>query len=222
MKVVCVSASNTKYRGENSASTRVCSLISKQIKRTCGNTTEVEIIPLANYDLTPCHLYGDCSTTQTCLYDQDFNTVYEKLAGADALFWVVPHYSPIPSKLIIILEKINEISYASWTKNPKFQTPFHKKITAIVGHGGMPESPEVLQYYHNHLVTPVADILRSLSFKIVPLNDQFPNGAVFGLANSHCLKKVEGSIFPDVIQDYEMINSRIEPLVKNVMQEVLE
>lgn len=222
MKIVCVSASNTKNRGANSASTRVCGLISQQIKESLGEVAEVEIIALANYDLKPCHLCGDCSSTQTCLYDQDFNNLYEKLATADALFWVVPHYSPIPSKLIIIFEKINEISYASWTKKPTFQTPFHKKVTAIVGHGGMPESPEVLQYYHDHLVSPVADILRSLSFKIIPMNEQFSKGAVFGLANDHCLKKVEGKIFPDVIQDYEMINTRIQPLVNNVLREFVD
>ncbi len=220
MKILCVSASNTKRMGENSASTKVCHLISDLIIQEFNSTTEVETIALAAYDLRTCNLCGDCSSTNKCLYDADFNLLYDKLAKADAIFWVVPHYSPIPAKLIICFEKINEISYASWSKNSRYRTPFHHKVTAVIGHGGMPESAEVLQYYHDKLVAPVADILTSLSFHIVPGNHLLPKGVAFGLADGNCIVKAEQKVFPDIIQDYTMIRERVRPLVKNVMEEL--
>lgn len=47
MKIVCISASNTAYMGENSASTQVCRLIKKVVLNNIPEAS-VKIIPLMN------------------------------------------------------------------------------------------------------------------------------------------------------------------------------
>lgn len=217
MIITCISASNTKLLGDNSASTKVCYKIKELVSDFSKDDITVNIIPLMKYDIKSCILCGECSMDSICKYDDDFNTIYKQLVESDGFFFVVPHYSPIPSKLLITIEKINEITYANWVKNPEFKTPFNNKPAAIIGHGGMAENQRVLTYYHDKLVTPIANTLRSLSFSITSQDDKFINGTAFGLKDEGCIRKNEASIFPDIEHDWEMIEERIKPLVNNLV-----
>jgi len=154
-----------------------------------------------DYDLKPCMLCGDCSVSGHCPYDEAFNTLYDQILEADGLFIVIPYYSPIPSKLLILFEKTNELFYAKWIHNPTFLSPLNGIPVGIIGHGGMVESPEVLKYYHDHLVSPVANTLKSFSLKLIPCDSKFPNGAVFGLKDDVSQYRVEGKLFPEIRQD---------------------
>ncbi len=216
MKIVCISASNTKMMGSNSTSTRVCSVIQEKLI-TDVRKIETEVVPLMDYELKSCFFCGSCLKNGQCSNDREFNRLQEKLVAADGIFIVIPHYSPIPSKLLMILEKINEIVYSGWLKNSGYCSPYQNKPVALIGHGGMVEEDTTLQHYHNHLVTPVADTLRSLSFDVIKYNDIFPNGAVFGLKDASCIKTVENAIFPDIIQDWPKIEKRITPLIENML-----
>lgn len=217
MLITCISTSNTKLVGENSTSTRVCSIIREIIKKEYHESIEVKTIPLVDYNFTPCILCGDCSKSNACIYDEDFNDIYSQMGKSDAVIFVVPHYSPIPSKLIMIFEKINEIMYAGWVNNPNFTSPITQKITGIIGHGGCPENEKILRHYHDNLIGPVARTLKSLSFDIVGVDEKFTEGIAFGLKDENCYEKVEDSVFPRIIQDWELIENRIRPLVKNVV-----
>lgn len=212
MEIVCISASNTPNMGENSTSTRVCELI-KKIVISESPASVTEVIPLMNQRIKFCMLCGDCSEDGLCPYDNDFNNVYAKLKEADVCFFVVPHYTPIPSKLLAVFEKINEILYAQSIHIPQFQSPFLYKRAAVIGHGGSAESREVLQRYHDSLITPVANTLSSFGFSIVGFNEDFPLGAPFGLKDETCVQPSEGSVFPETIQSWKLIESRIRPLV---------
>lgn len=220
MKIKCISASNTKRMGDKSASTNVCQMIKNNISAIHNGIAEVDILPLMDYDLKPCILCGDCSASGHCPYDDAFNKIFDQIVDADGLFFVIPHYSPIPSKLLILFEKINEILYAKWIHDPEYISPLNGKPVGIVGHGGMVETEAVLKYYHEQLVTPVANTLKSLSFKPIPCDDQFPNGAVFGLKDDACIYKVEGKLFPDIRQDWMSIDARIKPLIENFIKEI--
>jgi multimeric flavodoxin WrbA len=220
MKVVCISAANTKLMGKNSTSIKVCELIKDIIKKDHRDDAVVDTIALVDYELKPCVLCGNCVHTRACIYDEYFNNVLEQLSKADAVFFVVPHYSPIPSKMVILFEKLNEIAYGSWLNNTGYVLPFGGKPVGIIGHGGMAEKDEVLKYYHDSLITPVANTLKSLSFNVVGLDEVYTNGAPFGLKDENCLKKVDGSIFPEIIQDYDLIKDRIQPMIENVTKKV--
>lgn len=218
MRIACVSASNTKLSGDKSTSINVCNKIKDIILSETKEEVFIDIIPLKDYDIKSCVLCGACNKNGNCIYDEDFNKLLKVLEDSQGIFLVVPHYSPIPAKLIMIFEKINEITYAGWLNDPKYQSSFYNKPVGIIGHGGMVETKESLKYYHDHLVTPVAQTLKALSFNIIKLNDDFPNGATFGLQDDFCLKKVDNSIFPDIIQDWTMIEERIKPIVMNVIE----
>ncbi|QVK21357.1 flavodoxin family protein [Mycoplasmatota bacterium] len=217
MKVLCISASNTKSKGKNSASTKVCEIIKRIIFKEYNKNVEVNVIPLMEYDVQSCALCGKCSDDMKCVSDSDFNKVFSELTKSDRIFIVVPHYSPIPSKLIILFEKMNEILYGGWIKDKNFTSPLSKKTVGIIGHGGMPESEDVLNYYHQHLVTPISRTLESLSLKTIGLNEKFSKGVVFGLRDDTCIKETRDELFPQIIHDWPFIEERIKPLVLNVM-----
>lgn len=220
MKIICISASNTKLIGDKSTSTRVCNLIKETIMDSRKDIS-VDVVPLMDYDIKPCILCGACYKNGSCTQDEGFNRLLSKLEECQGIFLVVPHYSPIPSKLIMIFEKINEILYAGWINNPEYQSPINNKPVGIIGHGGMAENENTLKHYHDHLVTPIANTLKSLSYNVIKLNESFPNGAVFGLKDDSCIKKIEHSIFPEIIQDWPAIEERIKPLIANLMKEII-
>lgn len=219
MQITCISAANTKLLGDNSTSIKVCNLIRNIINRENTDIT-VNVIPLVNYDIKTCILCGNCYKDSKCIYDDAFNEIYDNICKSDGLFFVVPHYSPIPSKLLMVFEKINEIIYAGWINNPNIKIPFRRKPVGIIGHGATKESEKILKYYHDQLVTPVANALTSLSFKVVGVNDEFLKGAVFGLRDDNCIRKADNSIFPEIVEDWKLIEERITPLIKNVMESV--
>jgi multimeric flavodoxin WrbA len=196
-------------------------MIGEIIKKDFKETIEVKTVPLVNYNFKPCILCGSCSKTGACIYDEDFNDIYSLMGKSDAIFFVVPHYSPIPSKLIMIFEKINEIMYAGWVNDQNYTAPITEKIVGIIGHGGCPENDKILKYYHDNLITPVARTLKSLSFDVMGVSEEFKYGTAFGLKDENCCKKVEDTVFPKIIQDWELIEKRIKPLVKNVIDKVL-
>jgi len=220
MKITCISASNTKLIGDKSTSTKVCNLIKETILKDYNENISVDVVPLMDYDIKPCILCGACLESKSCVEDEEFNRLLSKLIDSQGIFVVVPHYSPIPAKLIMVFEKINEINYASWANDPEYKSPFNNKPVGIIGHGGMAENEKVLNYYHEHLITPVAYAMRSLYFNVIKQDDSFPNGAAFGLKDNSCIKKVENSVFPEIIQDWSTIEERIKPLIANVMKEI--
>lgn len=220
MRLTCVSASNTRLSSDKSTSINVCNKIKEIILRETKEEAIIDIIPLRDYDIKPCNLCGACSKAGYCIYDEDFNKLLKILQATQGIILVVPHYSPIPAKLIMIFEKMNEITYAGWLNNPDYQTPFNNKSIGIIGHGGMVENEEILRYYHDHLITPVALTLKALSFNVIKMNDEFPNGVTFGLSDDSCLKKVDNSIFPEIIQDWTLIEERIKPFVINVINSI--
>ncbi|MDP4090725.1 MAG: NAD(P)H-dependent oxidoreductase, partial [Bacillota bacterium] len=186
MKITCISASNTRAKGDKSTSIRVCNLIKEIVLKEPQCPVTVDVIPLMDYEVKPCILCGACFKEGHCVQDEEFNRILEALVEAQGIFLVVPHYSPIPAKLIMVFEKINEILYARWINDQAYQSPFLNKPVGIIGHGGMVENEKSLQYYHDRLITPVADTMRSLSFKVIGLDEGFLNGAAFGLKDDSC------------------------------------
>ena len=221
VKIVCISTAHTKLAKDQSTSVKVCGLVKELINKEGTGKVDVEIIALKDYEIRPCSLCGGCYESGRCVCDDEINRLLSQIETAQGLFLVVPHYSPIPSKLIMLFEKINEISYAGWINDDKYQSPFYNMPVGIIGHGGMAESEKVLKYYHDHLVTPVANTLKSLSFKVISMDHDFRNGVCFGLKDDNCIKKVPDSIFPQIIQDWPGIEERLSPFVKKGLTEMM-
>lgn len=212
MQYACISAANIEPAKNHSASVRTCAMIRDLIQEE-DPAARVEIVPLVDYKLKPCKMCGKCLKSQRCVHDEAFNQVFEKMIAADALFVVVPHYAPLPSKLMILTEKMEEIAYLNWCMDNRYRFPLTGKPAGVIGHGGQPTTDEVVAYYLRMLVEPVAMALRSVSMKVVGVDDQSPHGAAFGIQT---LTQPPGSIFVDITHDWPDVRRRITPLVRQV------
>lgn len=215
MKIICLSASNVKSVKENSASTRVCKIIKDYVGNEYNGEIDVEIITLVDSELSPCIMCCECNETGKCTYDEAFNNIVSKISEADGLFVVCPHYAPIPSKLIMLLEKIEELAFIHYCskKTEKFITA--NKPVAIIGHGGM--AGDVDEYYKNALLEPLSKVFKALQMDVVGINEEWPNGVVFGLKDA---KFVEGSLLPEMKHDWEDISNRVIPLINSLIQKI--
>lgn len=225
MNILCLSASNSRKAVEDSVSFKVCQIAARQLETSSqpmesqGRSAEalqVEIASLQHFDLLPCSLCGHCAETGSCVSNPDFNALFERMRLADKLLFVVPHYSPLPSKLMALFEKINEIAYAGWLKDPSTVSPLADKPFAVIGHGGMTETPEVLSYYQEAILKPVSRTLRSLGLHWCA-GEHF-EGAVFGLSSDSCLKALPEAIFPDILIEEDRIAMRIQPVIQALAQ----
>ena len=211
MKVACLSASNISPARKHSASTRTCELICEQLAEI-QPSIQVEIVPLIDYALKPCRMCGECLPTLRCSQDEAFNQVHDRLQSADAVFMVCPHYAPIPSKVMILLEKLEEMAYLKYCQDNTFRTPLHGKPIGIIAHGGQTE--EALPYYKTALLDPLASAFASVGMRVIGASEQWPNGVTFGIQS---LKMPSDSIFVTIEHDWQVIRQRIQPLVENVI-----
>jgi multimeric flavodoxin WrbA len=217
MNVVCLSASNMKNTIRNGTSTRVCGIIETVIKKNPqSKNTQVGILRLVEADLTPCTGCGECFETGQCSATDDFNGIYEKIAGSDALFIVSPHYAPIPAKLCILLEKMEQIAYLPWFHNPDHQSRLYKKPVGIIAHGGG-SYEKALFSYQKMVLDTISNALETAMMEVVGLDEKRPNGLVFPVQE---VRKDETKIFPVQIYDWEDIEHRITPLVNKVIEKV--
>lgn len=217
MKIVCISASNMKNAVENGVSTRVCNIIDAIIRKDpLTVNAQVEIVRLVEADLSPCTGCGECFKTGLCAAGDGFNPIYEKIAGSDALFIVSPHYAPIPAKLCMLLEKMEQIAYLPWFHNPNHKSRLYKKLAGIIAHGGGSYEKALLSYKKMVLDT-ISNALETAQMEVVGLDEERPNGIVFPVTE---VRKDDTRIFPVQIYDWEEIETRITPLVKRVIEKV--
>lgn len=208
LKVACISASNTQ---QNSSSTRACHLIADILRSEILPDAEVEIIRLVDYEFKPCRACGDCFVNGGCESDPAFNQIFEKLQAADALFVVCPHYATIPSKLVMLLEKLEEIAYLNHCANPEYSFPLKGKPVGLVAHGGQGEA--AVPYYQRALLEPLASAFRSVRARVIEMDADHPDGAAFGI---HNVSLKTDTIFVEVEHDWDAVRARLTPLVRNV------
>jgi multimeric flavodoxin WrbA len=215
--IVCISGSNIKHAKEKSTSLKVCRLIETILNRETNKNITVQIIPLVEHELKPCVGCGKCYDQNQCAKDNVFNHIYGTLCSADALFIVAAHYAPIPSKLSMLLEKIEQIAFLKRFNQENYRSPLYRKPVGIIGHGGGTE--EINKLYR---ISVIDNIWNALSYpvemNIIGLDNEQPRGITFPVKE---VKKNPLSFFP--IQDYDWtdIETRLIPLVHNVINQVL-
>jgi multimeric flavodoxin WrbA len=215
MKVVCISASNMKSAGENGTSVRVCRIIGKIITKDVKNA-QIEIIRLVDVELSPCTGCGDCFKTSRCCNDNNFNNMYAKIVQSDALFIVSPHYAPIPAKLSMLLEKMEQIAFLPWFHDHSYESKVYKKPVGLIAHGGG-SNKQTLRSYKGMVLDTISNALQTIMMDVVSLNEEWPNGVVFPIKEVH---REDAGVFPIQIYDWTDVESRMTPLVKRVMEKV--
>lgn len=215
MKITCISASNVEPAREHSASTRACELIRELVQSADGPQAQVDILPLLDYEMKPCRMCGKCLEAGECVRDAAFNQIYAHLRDADGVFVVCPHYAPLPSKLMILLEKLQEICYLNGCQDQAYRTVVFRKPLGLVAHGG--QTAEALPYYKKALLDPLAMAFASVQMRVIGAGEQWPTGVTFGITQ---LSLPPGSIFVTIEHDWDNIRTRLAPLVHNVLAEI--
>ena len=217
MRIFCISASNIKHAGKNSTSLKVCNLIGELIKEQYLKDITVETIPLVEYELNPCLGCGKCYEYGRCAVDNQFNRIYNNLSAADAIFIVAAHYAPIPAKLSMLLEKIEQLAFLRRFHDEAYRSELYNKPVGIIAHGGGTE--EICKYYNSLVLDTIANALSyPVEMKIVGVDEAQAKGVTIPV---NAVRKEENNIFP--IQEYNWndIRERIMPLVSNVINQVL-
>lgn len=216
MLVVCISASNIKHAGQNSTSLKICQLIKEMVRTKDERDTDIKVLPLVDYELKPCTGCGRCFKQECCINDSAFNQIYGTLAKADALFIVSAHYAPIPSKLSMLLEKIEQLAFLKRFNDEAYRSPLYGKPVGIIGHGG--GAKEIIKHYKGPVLDSIWNALSyPVEMNIIGVDNDEKNGVTLPVK---CVKKVENSIFPIQEYDWQDIEQRLNPLVNNVLKEV--
>jgi multimeric flavodoxin WrbA len=219
MKILCISAANMKYAADKSTSLITCQIIENIIKNKLHkDDAQVNVIKLANAVLSPCTGCGECFKTGRCGVNDDFNDIYAQIAAAEAVFIVSPHYTPIPSKLCMLLEKMEQISYLPWFHDSRHQPKVQGIPVGIIAHGGGSGERE-LRSYKAMVLDTIANALQTAMMEVVGLNADWPTGVVFPAKE---VKRESGQTFPIQFYDWADIEGRVTPLVVKVMERTEE
>lgn len=93
---------------------------------------EFDFIRMAETSILPCRVCGKCEKTWHCVISEDENDMFEnvlhRLSAADAVMIITPVYTPIPSKLAALFERLMGVSFLNPDK------PLKGKKTAIVSY----------------------------------------------------------------------------------------
>lgn len=208
MKAICISASNIRNSYNESISYKFCKEVEKVLK---GEGISCEILDLRNYDLEPCIGCGKCFDSKRCCRDEDFNVIYNKIAGVDCIFFISPHYAPIPAKLSMLLEKMEEITFLHWWKDNTYQSELYQLPAGIISHGG--GSDWALLSYKAMVNDTIANALDTIQCKLVPYNDEWDTGISLPV----CKVEEEKGIFPIQKYEWNAIEEKIREYVEIIV-----
>jgi len=213
LKLICISASNISHQSpQSSTSYRICELAINEISKELG-VAKGEIIELKNKSIHPCMGCGKCYHSLRCVFNDDFNFIYEKVIEANAVIIVSPHYAPIPAKLAALLEKMEQITFLHWGKDNSYKSEVFGKPAGLISHGGGGEW--ALKSYKAMVNDTIANALDTIQLKTVPLNEEWETGI------SLPVKKVafiEGCIFPHQDYDWDFIRTEISTYAKQIIE----
>lgn len=172
----------------------------------------VKLTSLVDLELTSCIMCGNCQEEWNCIYDEDYNVLLQDVREADAIFFVIPYYAPIPSKMSIVLEKIQEMCFIQMCVNKTVPFFLKNKVAGLVVHGG--SSKEYLSTYKSNLLDPVSSALKGVGMRLMGVGAEWPNGVSFGVTG---FEPQEGTIFPRATHDWDEVRVNIAVLVNEVV-----
>lgn len=210
MRITCVSASNIEPARAESASTRACQIAAELLKEIgAPDEFQVETLRLIGSDLKPCAMCGGCFKTFHCKRDPDFNRVLDQLCSSDGFLLVVPHYSLIPSKVVILFEKFEEMVFLNYSHEPASRFGLNGKPVGLIVHGG--QTSEALPYFQEALLRPLASLAAASTLRVISVEPDMP-GAVFGIQS---IQYPPGEVFCRIQHDWQDVRERITPLVRS-------
>lgn len=206
MSIAIISGSNVRSSGKGSISLKTGEMLKDRLN-SIKSDCDINLVDLRDYKLTPCGMCEGCAETQLCSEDKDFNKLYEIIKQADELLFICPHYAPIPSKLVIMFEKLEEMSYLGFCSGKDSAHPTKGKKAGIIAHGGMTEGYD--QLYNENILTPLTNVMESIGMKVI--NKMGKQPICFGVAD---FEKSKNKAAYDIIYDMERLQQAIDGFVE--------
>ena len=189
-KAICISASNIVKNQKQSTSYYISEIIVEVLSE---NNISCEILDLREFCLTPCAGCDQCLMDRKCGQDAWFNRIYEKVSGADYLFFISPHCAPIPAKLSMLLEKMENMVSAHWLKGHTRKPKAEDMLAGIISYGEVGDEvskdqtsavlQEKLLSYKTMVNDIIADALNRMNLRTVPYNSKWNTGIVLPIGN---------------------------------------
>jgi multimeric flavodoxin WrbA len=210
--MIILSASNVGPSGAASRSLELARRLAARLGGHCGGASDggVEVADLRDYPIQSCDMCEACAGSDACAQPDRFNALKSRIDAHAVLAVVCPHYAGVPSQLMALLEKLQEMAYLAQCQG-KPATP--AKAFAVLAHGGMTGGYEAA--YVASLIVPLANAARSLGWTV--LNDAIPEPLVLGVARYH-ERKDPGSVCPakddDEVRADHLVDVLAEALAK--------
>lgn len=211
MKILCISATNILHSKKNSVSQIICDKIVEILKE---KDVVCEIVDLREYSLYPCIGCGKCYESKRCCNDLGFNEIYDKVIKSDGMFLISPHYAPIPAKLSMILEKMEEITFLHWWKDDTYRSEVYGLPVGVISHGGASEW--ALKSYKAMVNDTIANALDTIQCRVVPYNVEWDTG--ISLPVQKVIEKE--TIFPIQEYDWHLITQKLAEYIELVLKEI--
>lgn len=101
-------------------------------------SSDFDFIRMSELKVEGCIACEKCSTTGRCVLPQNtndmFNNILNRLITANVIILITPIYSPYPSRLTALMERLLSISFFAF-QNSKITRPLKGKSTAIICYG---------------------------------------------------------------------------------------
>jgi multimeric flavodoxin WrbA len=216
MNITCISSSNIKHSKDKSTSLIISNIIKQEVESEYpGNINN--IIDLRDYEFIPCDGCGKCFTLDDkCIKNDSYNKISGLINNSDILFIVSPHYAPIPAKLVMLLEKLEQNAFLKRFNNENYRSRLINKPLGIIGHGG--GTKEIAQWYEGVILESIANALSyPIEMKICGFNEEYKNGLI---VSADEVVKDENQIFP--VQKYNWIDIRkdLKKYIKIVLSQI--
>lgn len=112
---------------------------------------DLTIIDISNKKINHCIACNRCKENKECIFNDDFNKIYQIWIKAEALIYSTPVYhASIPSKLKALIDRIGHVSFASYNRN----LPRLCKVGGVLAQGTSRYGGQELaiQFLINHLL----------------------------------------------------------------------
>lgn len=149
----------------------------------------IDMIELCRVNIGPCLACGHCGRVAgACAVQQDdFVQVRDRLARADGIAIVSPHYAPIPARLCALLERCESTHFFAQYYQSSYRGPLTGIPYGMVGHGAGPGAKS----YKAMVLDTIENACETIGLRLVK-RPEFPeNGYFVPAGNSGDL-----SIFP--------------------------
>lgn len=127
------------------------------------------------------------------------------------MLFVSPHYAPIPAKLSMLLEKMEEITFLHWWKDNTYKSEMHNLPAGIISHGG--GSDWALSSYKAMVNDTIANALDTIQCRIIPYDSEWNTGISLPVMRV----EEENSLFPVQKYDWEAMGKKIQEYIKIIV-----